>query len=230
MEGRNFHKLILLVVVLFSADPGCSTRSSGSGDAGGDGDGSSDADIDSDTDSEAALCGDEVLDGDVLVKTQDDVQALASYTWVTGNVEFEGPELTDVSALDELRCVAGQLSFSWCSSLTDIGLNGLRKIGEGLWFSSFEALESLNGLDNLTWIGDSISITHNDALTSLGGFGQLELIPGSLRIEQNENLASVTAFAQLQEVGGALMVQLPWTEDLAALSSVRRVGGPGPRW
>jgi len=173
----------------------------------------------------ATFCADGygTIDGDLTISsfTLDSVADLGCLCAVTGDL-IVGPTLpllTDLTGLENLAFVGGDVTFSWVSQALGLGgLDGLQEVGgtfaiqnsSGLTdlTGAFPGLESVdgdmtfasNGFQNvaafnaLETVGGDISFTWHGALPDVVGFGALTLVEGSVSFANNGSLASVSGF------------------------------------
>ena len=142
------------------------------------------------------------------------LNAFSSITSVGGNLDISHNNLLDLTGLEALQTVGGNLSFYSCPYLTSVsGCTSLNSIGGfaingGCYnFSSLAALShitslnkgfavsgtslnSLSGLDNITSIGSYFVISNNPNLTSVNNLSNANLSGvTNLNITVNPNLA-----------------------------------------
>src|SRR5262249_9496477 len=72
-----------------------------------------------------------VLDGSFVIHNEPDVELLAQYTRVTGDIMFDGPGLTSVSlpALEVVNGSIGRGGKSWAPTIATIDLPSLTAVG-----------------------------------------------------------------------------------------------------
>jgi hypothetical protein len=142
------------------------------------------------------------VSGPVVIRTQDDLDALAGVCAVVGGgLSINSPSLVSLAPLADLAHVEGNLSIFGNAALINIaGLNSLSEIHGDLTVSSNQALEHLDGFARLRRILGSISVANNDALVTLTGFGDLEEVGRQIRISRNPILNRVESFPNLRSV------------------------------
>ena len=128
--------------------------------------------------------------------------------------------LADLSDLESLEVVRGDLTLDVILSLTDLtGLESLTTVGGTL--SVGDAGSSLTGLENLTSVG-GLSVG-GDGLISLEPL-TLEVVPGAVGVGVSSTLTSLKGLDRLLSVGDHLYLgdldTLVNVDDLAALRSV----------
>jgi hypothetical protein len=119
------------------------------------------------------------LPSGVLFSTQSEIDSFQiNYPYCTeieGSVDINGNDITDLSGLDTLNSIGGDLIINGNDSLQYLsGLANLNAIGGDLFIGSNEILPDLSGLESLETIGGDLSIVENTALTSLYGIENIE--------------------------------------------------------
>lgn len=123
-------------------------------------------------------CDAGVWEGDYVVATQADLDALAGYTEVTGDLRIEDSDIVHLS-----------------------GPGCLTAVGEGLVVYDNFYLESLSGFDNLRTIGDRLVVVENSRLATLDGFGELRSA-GRVAFINNDLELVIHGFDELRTVTG----------------------------
>lgn len=166
--------------------------------------------------------------GDVELKTQADVLAVAGCTEFPGDVRV-GSAVTDLTPLAGVRRIAGTLSAGTFNSEVPATLGS---------FAGLEELESLGSLilepvpvpdllpfSALTEVTGMVSIRHLP-LTTLEGLHNVTSIGSSLRVE-GEELVELTGLRGLQRVGEKIDLYGLAITDLHGLENLAEVGVPG---
>jgi Receptor L domain len=142
---------------------------------------------------------------------------------VQGDLTVSAADLTDLTALSELRRVTGTLRISESAGLDDLsGLENLGSVG-ALELHHDTDLDDLTGLEALRKAG-RVEVTDNPELTTLNGLQGLTTT-GRL-VLRNNALFTATGLAGLREVGDLVVVnnhQLNSLSGLRALSHARSV-------
>jgi hypothetical protein len=143
-----------------------------------------------------------IFDGDVILKNQNDVDAFASqkYTSITGELQILGTEepfIEDVS-----------------------GLKSIKTLARGLFINQLSNLTSFDGLENLVFVLGNVLISDNDGLKKIDGFSNLEKITGTLIIEQNVKLVSINGPVKLESVEVLSVEGNAELKNLGALESI----------
>jgi hypothetical protein len=84
------------------------------------------------------------------------------------------------------------------------GLEGIERVGGGMFLGGNHALEDLRGLDGLAAVHGTLEIAHNAGLTSLDGLNALTRVGRNLLVNDNERLADVRALDNLEYVAALL--------------------------
>jgi len=131
--------------------------------------------------------GPKTYNGDVGLYSQEMVNEFGNqnYTSIEGNLviadyEDDSYDITDLSPLNSLKVIEGNINVGICKEL-----------------------ESINGFNNLE-IAGSISFSYNDNLLSVSGFESLEIVNGMIAFNDNPNLINVDAFQNVKELENGL--------------------------
>ena len=185
--------LSILVTGTCLAAGGCGDVAENAGTGQGDGGGAT-----------GTVPGNSISEGDYYIREQAELNALAGYSEVSGDLVIYDSTLTSLS-LPEITTVGGALSVLSNDSLTSLSLPNLRSVGDYVTVETNDALTSFD-LSALTEVGeewfDNVSVKHNAALTSFD-LSALTRLTGSLFVRFNAGLASFD-LAALTEVGGFL--------------------------
>ncbi|NKB69718.1 MAG: hypothetical protein GKR89_21825 [Candidatus Latescibacteria bacterium] len=104
------------------------------------------------------------------------------------------------------------------------GLEGLKRVGWGLYIQENRALKNLQGLENLSKIGGQLHVEENPALRDLTGLEQVQRVGGDLTLQANARLEQVDALARLAHIEGRLSLsnntRLFHIDGLAALEVI----------
>lgn len=143
--------------------------------------------------------------GNKFFTEQSEVDAFGTlgYTHITGNLGFEGNNITSLTPLSSITSVGGSLS---------------------IWECGF--LQSLNGLNQITEVGGELSIIHNNAILSLEGLNGIETVGTHIGITTCFNLTDISALQQLIVVNNELTISLnPDLTSYEGLENITHVGG-----
>jgi hypothetical protein len=115
-----------------------------------------------------------IYEGDYIINSSADISYLAGYTEINGNLLINTGLLIDLSGLENIETVTGDLTISENGLLVTLdGLNGVTTIHGDLKIHSNASLVSLQGLENLVQIGMAISIHSNELLENFEGVSSL---------------------------------------------------------
>jgi len=185
---------------------------------GGDADSDSDVDTDTDTDTDTDADTDTDTDtgtemdcviGNYTIKNSVDVDVLAAYTCIEGDLNIIAPGLTSVT-LPNLEYVEGNIEIvsSYNQDIETIVMNSLSWIEGDLEIGDmgsvieidFEELESIGGNFNI-W-------TVSESLTSEGiNTSNLETVDGLVAIGGGGGLEDLNWLSSLSEIHGGLSIQ-----------------------
>lgn len=152
------------------------------------------------------------------------IEDLKDITTIDGNLEIMGTQLTNLTGLEQLTFVGGDLAISGNTALKDLkGLESLTEVGGDLIIGSNDLLTSLNYLSQLTRIGGDLLLSLKNC-KDLSGLESLQSVGGSIRMNVDP-LNDLSALRTLQSVGGEFSVYGTATQELSALSNLLSVGG-----
>jgi hypothetical protein len=226
--------LAILCVGLLAVLPygGCSDDDDDGGGADTDTDTDIDGDVDSDSDTDFCLpgkipaaCGlyadDGCHEGNFVVASAEDVDAIAGVPCVTGALEVTTSELTEIS-LPDLTAVCGMLVID-NSSLASLTLENLDDIRRWLCVARNTSPTDIQ-LPALSNLGGSVIVTGNEELVDVPNIGGVKGTTG-FEVVGNTMLSSLSGFQQLEEVDAfnielnASLVTLVGLEGLTTVSS-----------
>ena len=179
---------------------------------------------DADTDE----CANGVFEGDCSAETQADLDALAGYTGVDGELVISCPTCSSLAQLACLESISGRLDLHEAVMLMTLeGLDSLATVGED--FLIFDlAVSSLEGLGNLTSVGASLWLHDND-ITSLDGIENLDSIAHSLLLSDNNDLENLDGLSGLTSIHGFQITgnaSLPYCKVCELFEQFEAVEGP----
>lgn len=123
-------------------------------------------------------CWTEPIAGNFTIEGEAQLEAIGGYVEITGSLRISSASLTQLSRLDCLERVGGDLQLTWNDALEDLGaLAGLTSVGGDLLIRHNAQLESFAGLDQAVGEGGALVIEANASLTSfagLSGFASIE--------------------------------------------------------
>ena len=147
------------------------------------------------------------ITGDAFITSDEALSELEGVVAITGDLQIRD-RVTDLSALQSLRCVGGSVIVRNANALT-----------------------SLDGLGALTFVGDSLSVVDNAELATTRGIGAALVVEGAVRIANNPALESLAGLDALVSVGDELRIsenpQISALPQMESLSS-KALEGIGP--
>jgi len=181
-----------------------------------------------DTDSDTFACTNGTLEGDYSVATQEDLDALAGYTAVNGELDISCSTCASLAQLACLESVGGRFDLRDAAALTTLaGLESLATVGED--FLIFDlAISSLEGLGSLTSVGASLWLDSN-ALVSLDGIENLDSIGNALMVTDNDALERIDGVSGLTSIGSVHVVgndSLPYCDVCELFEQLGTLEGP----
>jgi Receptor L domain len=154
-----------------------------------------------------------------VVRSAGDAELYSACDRVTGDLRVSAPDLTDLSALAQLRSVAGKLEISGNSQLHDLsGLEQLEQVG-ALSIHDNADLDDLSGLQNLHTAA-SVLISNNGELGTLRGLEGLTRVE-RLVIDHN-GLYQTLGLSNLAELGDLVVEHNAKLNSLRGLQSLSR--------
>ena len=152
-----------------------------------------------------------------------DVSALNNLRYVEGDLFINATtELNNLGGLENLLQVRGELLIGVNAGLLNLtGLEGLQRT------NNFNvvlngALRSLQGLDNLEDVSNNFLISLNPALNDVRGLENLTQPTGNIQIEENINLTSLTGLDNIRQLALLEIAFNPALADIRALGNLRR--------
>lgn len=142
-----------------------------------------------------------IIEGNKSLKN---LKGLENITYVIGKLTIRGNnELEEINSLDNLGRIEEGLIISDNESLTDIPLNTVRLIFEGLEISKNKSLQKISGLNLLEGVYEHIYIEENVTLKDINGFNKLSflgpktysVIDPDFRIRNNNILCNYCGFS-----------------------------------
>lgn len=157
-----------------------------------------------------------------------DISALQSVTTITGNLLIVYNEsLTNLNGLEQITLVGGDLRIVDNMTLTNLqGLGSLAETEGDLKVEKNPALKNLQGLEELVSVGGNMDIVKNTALTTLKSLDKLTSVDGFFTVLQNPVLTNIGELKQLKSIGDNLSItQNESLVNLQGLQGLETVGG-----
>ena len=146
---------------------------------------------------------------------------------IIGNVTINGADITNVSGLDSLKSIGGNLLIKYNDHLHSLtGLESLDRIGKNLTISNNNKLNNLTGLNSLKNISGSFDIRNNTNLLDFAGLELLNVIKQNFRVEYNESLIDFSGLENLSSLDGFMIINdCQKLENFNALNKLDSIGG-----
>jgi hypothetical protein len=156
-------------------------------------------------------------------------------TRIEGNVNINGPGITNLLGLSVLTSIGGNLMIECNEMMTSLhGLHNISSIGGNLYCQGNLVLTSLDGFDNLGIVGGDVVIANNIAMSSLPGLSHLAHIGGMLFIDYNNALTSLTGLNNVVTISSNARISsnsslstLSGLEGLTFIGGSLVIGGQG---
>lgn len=133
---------------------------------------------------------------------------------------LENPALLSIAGLSSLTNIKGNLFIQKNGLLNLSGLDNLSIITGDVRILQNDNLTSLSSLNTITGIGGELLI-NNNAISVLNGFQHLVSIGGQLQIGANgSGLNKVDELSNLTSINGALTISYGWLTDLTGLVNI----------
>lgn len=154
-------------------------------------------------------CDRGIIPGDVLLRSAEDLDALAGVEEIEGTLEIAESDLVCLDALACLRVVGGDVRILGNPALrSTAGLAGIEALGTSdydnargsIVVSENHALEELRGFDSLEEIQSSLTLWRNEALRELNGFAGLRGL-NRLSITNHASLEALSGLHGIEELG-----------------------------
>lgn len=188
--------------------------------------------------------------GDVVIRTQKDLEQLAGVKVITGDLRIENTEVTSLKGLESLRVVQGSLRLTNNPKLTDVSafagppslgpltVQGLKTVEQNGFAPAQLKVNVLNDvvvrtaadlakLQGLTTFPGKLTIEGTE-LTDLKGLESLRHVQGDLVIRHNPKLTNLDALANLKQTLSLRIEGNPALEA-AVLPSLETLSPPDAR-
>ncbi len=169
----------------------------------------------------------QIVTGDQNISSQMQLDLLDGVTQIDGSLNFSLSIATnyDLTPLRSLLEVTGSVNIQNTQLTEMTGFGCLTSIGGDINVSGNLQLETLTAFDALASLLGEIVISGNDDLTRIPEFDALTTLSGDLIIDSNNELASINGFASLASIQGDLQIvsnaALTDFSGFAVLSSVQ---------
>jgi hypothetical protein len=151
-----------------------------------------------------------ILYGGLTIKGEgiSNLSGLIGITGINGGVDISYTSLTDLSGLDSLHYITGELQLGWWEGgynpelVNFNGLGNLESIGGTFMVMYNPSLQSFQGLESLHSVGEFIA-NGNDILSSFEGLNALDTVNGPFQISGNP-VESLAPFENVRYIKGEL--------------------------
>lgn len=147
-------------------------------------------------------------EGDVVLNTQKDIDDFKTIypacTSITGNLTISGNDISDLSGIEHIRQVGGNLVISENTNLFDLRGCNVNSIGGNLNINNNPNLYTIASLEFLKTVGGKLQIYANEALTKLTGLQGLSKLEGNLYLNGNISLTSLIDLSNIRSINGNL--------------------------
>jgi hypothetical protein len=166
--------------------------------------------------------------------------AFPNCTELQGNVSISGnyisgSDITNLSGLDMVTFIGGNLEISWNDSLINLtGLENLTVVG-AIYIGGNSILSSLAGLEGLITVNGNLCLCEslgieelfgNPSLANISGLNNLTSIGGDFWIVETDSLDCLTGVENLTTIGGDLrIINNSVLNSLAGLNNLNSIGG-----
>ncbi len=143
---------------------------------------------------------------------------------VSGNVIIEGGSAGDLSYLNKLEYIGGDLRITGSDFRTLEGLGNLVNVAGSIRIVKNPRLIDFEALNALSSVGADVVVVDNEALEDLDQLEVLLEVPGNLIVKNNENLSDLSGLGEIKKIGGTLLLdQLADIRDIEYLPALREV-------
>ena len=150
----------------------------------------------------------------IFLNTQAEIDAFSvtypGCTQFMGSISIVGAtptEITDLSGLNQLTSIQGNLSISDNVSLSSLnGLHNITSIGGDLYLQELAGLSNLNGLNSVTSVGGIMRIRNNPDLLNLLGLENLATVGSIFSIQDNDSLKDINDLSSLTFIGNSFVI------------------------
>jgi hypothetical protein len=168
--------------------------------------------------------------GNIQVSTTTDVTDLAGVQCITGNLTVSAAVIADLTGLESLKYVGGNLSIinnTGTTTLTALaGLSGLVLVGGALDIEGNTQLRNISGLGSLVDLGGALTLSNNAALVSAFGLHSLAVAGGAITVSSNPILTGLGGgLESLNRVQGKLTISGTAFTSLTELAALTYAGG-----
>lgn len=158
--------------------------------------------------SSIAPCDTSICNGDVVLSTQEAVDAFCGCEIIEGNLSIGSTDpdvLSNIYSLQNLKGIKkvnGNLGITR-TLLEDLrGLEDLDLVGISLGISRNSKLADIQAIGNLNSIGTNLFISNNPMIQNLDGFEGIIQIGGTINLSSNASLSNINGLKNIQSYKG----------------------------
>ncbi len=162
-----------------------------------------------------------IYDGSVYLNNQAAINEFGShhYNEILFNLTVESLNVYDLSPLQDLRIVHGDINIKSSPFENLDGFENLNTIGGNLYFYNNRNLKNFSGLESVTRIDGKIQSYSNRFLNDINGLKNVRNFNGGLEFEQTK-IREITIF---QDATSLESLYLVWNLELHSISGLRNV-------
>lgn len=162
--------------------------------------------------------------GSLTLSSQAELDSF-NYTEVLGSLSIQGADINDLSNLNMLTSVNGDIVIQNNDLLINIdSFNNLVSLGGGVLVYDNPKLSSFAGFNKLKETGDNIDFWYNDSLASITAFPALVTAGWSLEFGGNPMLEKLPDLPMLETISSSLFVMdNTGLKDISGLKSLKYV-------
>ncbi len=151
--------------------------------------------------------------GNIVLNTQTEVSDFAAIysncTAIPGDMTITtvGANVTDLSPLNNIVSIGGELKIYNNPGLINIGFGSLTSVGDGVYVENNPALNNLDSFSSLTTVGSHLHIRENASLTTMSGLSNIASVGGYLYFYDNDALTDLNGLSSLATVGAYVYIE-----------------------
>ncbi|MEM9819966.1 MAG: T9SS type A sorting domain-containing protein [Bacteroidota bacterium] len=165
------------------------------------------------------------INGSLRISQMDSLKSLHglhNVTYIDRLVYYLSTGLDDLSGLESLDTIAGDINIDIGTLGQISGLDNLKYIGNNVDVI-FSTIGPWSGMNNLNYLGGKVDIS-TSTIGPISGMNGLKTINGRLRFDSNKELGNISGWQNLETVKGDLWLDL---EIMSSSTSFAQVTGFG---
>lgn len=169
-----------------------------------------------------------IYEGDLILRTQADIDALNNYKSINGNLiigdnDWDTPaaEIYNLQALKTIEHISGNIEIKHTQLTTLDGLSRLKQIGRSLVILTNDHLVALSGLENLNTIGQALTLGNNPSLENINALGQLKNLRNIVFFDIG--ITSLKVFHNLEDNQSLDFLQIQNCDKLTSLDGLEKI-------